>query len=130
MKSCKAPGADGITAEMLKADVNVTAPMLAEIFRQIWESGQLPVACKIGLIVKLPKKGDLGDCNNWRGITLLSLTSKVSSKIVLSRLTVLARGARGVELAFDRDGSPLDSIDYDELKKEIREECGAGEQQG
>ncbi|PVD27885.1 hypothetical protein C0Q70_10460 [Pomacea canaliculata] len=45
-------------------------------------------AWKTGLIFKLPKKGDLGDCNNWRGITLFSLTSKiVFSKIVLSRLT-------------------------------------------
>ncbi|PVD21538.1 hypothetical protein C0Q70_17336 [Pomacea canaliculata] len=87
MKSRKAPGADGITAEMLKADINVTAPKLTEIFRQIWESGQVPVAWKTGLIFKLPKKGDLGDCNNWRGITLLSLTSKVFSKIILSRLT-------------------------------------------
>ena len=88
MKSGKAPGADGVTAEMLKADVNVTAPILTEIFKQIWE-GQIPEAWKTGLIFKLPKKGDLGDCNNWRGITLLSLTSKVFSRIVLSRLTAV-----------------------------------------
>ncbi|PVD19790.1 hypothetical protein C0Q70_20281 [Pomacea canaliculata] len=54
------------SAMMLKADVNVTAPMLTEIFRQVWESGQLPDAWKTGLIFKLSKKGDLGDCNNWR----------------------------------------------------------------
>ena len=35
MKSGKAPGTDGVTAEMLKADVNVTAPILTEIFKQI-----------------------------------------------------------------------------------------------
>ena len=89
MKSGKAPGADGVTVEMLKADVNVTAPILTEIFKQIWEEGQIPEAWKTGLIFKLPKKGDLGDCNNWRGITLLSLTSKVSNRIVLSRLTIV-----------------------------------------
>ena len=89
MKSGKAPGADGVTAEMLKADVNVTAPILNEIFKQIWEEGQIPEAWKTGLIFKFPKKGDLGDCNNWRGITLLSLTSKVFSRIVLSRLTAV-----------------------------------------
>ena len=41
---------------------------------------------KKGVIIKLPKKGDLGDCNNWCGITLLSLTSKVFSRIILLRI--------------------------------------------
>jgi hypothetical protein len=37
MKSCKAPGADGVIAEKLKADVhvNVTPPILTEIFKKI-----------------------------------------------------------------------------------------------
>ena len=35
MKSGKAPGADGVTAEMLKPDVNVTAPILTDMFKQI-----------------------------------------------------------------------------------------------
>ena len=86
LKSGKAPGADRITVEMLKADVTVTAPILTEIFRQVWESKQVPEAWKTGLIFKLAKKGDLGDCSNWRGITLLSLTSKVFSRIVMTRL--------------------------------------------
>ena len=101
MKSGKAPGADGVTAEMLKADVDVTAPILTEIFKQIWEEGQIPEVWKTGLIFKLPKKGDLGDCNNWRGITLLSLTSKVFSRIVLSRLTaVLEKDLRSQQAGF------------------------------
>ena len=86
MKSGKAPGADGITAEMLKVDEEETPRLLTEIFNQIWESEEIPETWKIGLIVKLPKKGDLTNCNNWRGITLLSLTSKVFSKIIQDRL--------------------------------------------
>jgi hypothetical protein len=39
-----------------------------------------------GLIVKLSKKGDLQICDNWRGITLLSVPSKVISKILLKRI--------------------------------------------
>ena len=38
-------------------------------------------------IVKLPKKGDLTNCNNWRGIMLLSATYKALSRVVLNRLT-------------------------------------------
>jgi hypothetical protein len=36
--------------------------------------------------VKLPKKGNLTDCNNWRGITLLSIPWKVFLSILLERL--------------------------------------------
>ena len=111
MKSGKAPGADGVTAEMLKADVNVMAPILTEIFKQIWEEGQIPEAWKTGLTFKLPKKGDLGDCNNWRGITLLSLTSKVFSRIVLSRLiAVLEKDLRPQQAGFRPGRSCSDHI--------------------
>ena len=56
------------------------------IFRERWESEIIPEAWKTRLIVKLPKKGDLGECNNWRGVTLLPITSKVFSKIIHTRL--------------------------------------------
>ena len=39
-----------------------------------------------GLIVKLPKKGNLKECKNWRGITLLSVVSKVMGRIVIDRM--------------------------------------------
>ena len=32
------------------------------------------------------EKGDLGNCDNWRGVTLLPITSKVFSKIIHTRL--------------------------------------------
>ena len=38
------------------------------------------------MIVELPKKGNLSNCNNWRGITLLSIPGKVLSIILLNRL--------------------------------------------
>ena len=33
-----------------------------------------------GLIVKLPKKGNLKECTNWQGIMLLVIASKVLKK--------------------------------------------------
>jgi hypothetical protein len=36
--------------------------------------------------VKLPKKGDVSNCQNWRGIQLLSLPSKVFTRIILERI--------------------------------------------
>ena len=41
-----------------------------------WEEKQLPDDWTEGVIVKIPKKGALRNCNNWRGVTLLSVPSK------------------------------------------------------
>ena len=35
-------------------------------------------------------KGDRGDCNNYRGISLLSVVVKVFARVVLTRLQILA----------------------------------------
>jgi len=34
----------------------------------------------------MPKKGDLSDCRNWRVIQLLSLPSKVYTRLILQRI--------------------------------------------
>jgi hypothetical protein len=41
---------------------------------------------RCGLLTKIPKKGDTANCDNWRGITLLSIPSKVFTKILLNRV--------------------------------------------
>ena len=52
----------------------------------IWQDLEAPADWKKGVIIKLPKKGSLKDCNNWRGITLLSTPGKVFSRVLLNRL--------------------------------------------
>ena len=86
LKNVKAPGEDGIYVEMLKAGELEISHVLAAIFKTIKEEERLPEDWQTGLLFKLPKKGDLGNCNNWRGIMLLSTTSKVFSKIILNRI--------------------------------------------
>jgi hypothetical protein len=39
-----------------------------------------------GILIKLPTKEDLSNCNNWRGIALLPIVSKVFSRIILNRI--------------------------------------------
>ena len=81
MRSRKTCGADGVTTEMLKAEETKTPRLLMCIFREIWEKEAIPEA-----IPKSPKKGDLGNCDNWRGVTLLPILSKVFSQIIHTRL--------------------------------------------
>ena len=61
----KAGGADGVTAEMLKAIEAETPCLLICIFREIWENETIPEAWKTGLVVNFRKKGDLGDCSKF-----------------------------------------------------------------
>jgi hypothetical protein len=46
----------------------------------------MPNDWRSGLLVKLPKKGDTANCDNWRGITLLSVPSKVLTRVLLNRI--------------------------------------------
>ena len=87
MKNGKAAGLDGVTADMLKAEEILTPKLLRDLLEKIWISEETPTSWTTGLIVKLPKKGNLTDCNNWRGITLLSVTSKILSRIIHKRLS-------------------------------------------
>ena len=86
IKSGKAPGPDAIPPEVLKVSPETTSEILFNFFLDIWETEIIPEEWKLGLIVKLPKKGDLGSCQNWRGIQLLSLPSKVLTRILLERI--------------------------------------------
>ena len=86
LKSGKAAGFDGITPEVLKADTSTTAKILEGVLKKIWEDEAVPEDWKVGIIIKIPKKGDLTQCGNWRGITLLSMVGKVLGRSIIKRL--------------------------------------------
>jgi len=66
----KTPGVHERSAEMLKHSKDTAAKQLVELFNIIWQDVKVPADWKIDVIIKLPKKGSLKDCNNWRGITV------------------------------------------------------------
>ncbi len=111
LKSNKAPGPDNIPAEALKADTVTSTNMLHELIGKIWEQEQIPSDWKEGHIVKLPKKGDLSKCDNYRGISLLSTPGKVLNKVILNRLkhTVDAK-LRDQQAGFRAERSCTDQI--------------------
>ena len=86
LKNGKAAGPDNIPAEALKLDIETTVDMLHPLFEQIWNEEQLPADWKEGYLIKLPKKGDLSICSNYRGIMLISVPGKVFSRILLNRM--------------------------------------------
>jgi hypothetical protein len=85
-KAGKAPGVDNINPEMIKANVNISAEILYPLFGNIWKEEKIPQEWEMGLLVKIPKKGDLFNCDYWHGITLLSIPSKVFTRVILNRI--------------------------------------------
>ena len=87
MGAGKAPGMDGITVELYKADMTTTVEVLHDLSCAIWVSESTPADWKNGLIVRLPRKGNLILCGTWRGITLISVAVKVMGKVLIQRIS-------------------------------------------
>ena len=87
----KAAGEDEIPAELLKAGLASLADHISNLIGTCWASKSVPQDFKNAKITTLYKnKGERGDCNNYRGISLLSVTGKVLARVLLRRLQQLA----------------------------------------
>ncbi|WP_353804764.1 RNA-directed DNA polymerase, partial [Acinetobacter baumannii] len=113
LKNGKTAGPDGIPAEALKVDPNMTADFLHPLLQKIMDTECVPADWKTGYLVKLPEKGDLSECSNWRGIVLLSIPSKVLTRIILNRLRdALDTRLRAEQAGFRRNSSCADYIAF------------------
>ena len=81
----KAPGIDGITAEILKNGGEKMIDLLEQVIQRVWES-EVPRNWRDAILVSLYKKGSKLDCSNFRGISLLSIVGKLFSRIIFNRL--------------------------------------------
>ncbi|KAL9979771.1 hypothetical protein ACROYT_G017482 [Oculina patagonica] len=88
LKKGKAPGQDQLNAELFKCHPELAAEILLPLFAKVWNGEGIPSDWSKGVIIPIPKKGTLSDCNNWRGITLLSLPSKIYCKVTVKRLSL------------------------------------------
>jgi hypothetical protein len=113
LKSYKSPGTDQIPAELIKAGDET---LYSEIHRRIcsiWNKEELPQQWKECIIVPIYEKGDKADCNNYRGISLLSTAYKILFNILLARLTPYVNEIIGDhQCGFHRNRSTMDQIFY------------------
>ncbi|KAK2169275.1 hypothetical protein NP493_1197g00070 [Ridgeia piscesae] len=111
MKRGKASSPDKIPADAIKADIETSIEILHDLFEKIWEQEEIPTEWKEGYLVKLPEKGDMQDCKNYRGIMLLSVPGKVLDRVILYRLkTVVDAKLRDHQAGFRKDRSCTDQI--------------------
>ena len=85
-KSGKACGSDGIGAEFYKVNCNLLHYYLYLLFNKIYELNTYPLEWSKSLIHPLHKKGSVANVQNYRGISLLNITSKMFSGIIFERL--------------------------------------------
>ena len=60
---------------------------LHTVIVQVWSTSLVPPDWRRGLVTPIYKgRGDRMDCNNYRGITLLSVPGKVFARLLLNRI--------------------------------------------
>ena len=77
-----------------------TATILQPLFKIIWDRKKIRDDWSQGIIIRVPKKGALSECSNWRGITLLSVPSRILAKVIMKRLSL----AVGLKLREEQAG--------------------------
>jgi hypothetical protein len=109
LKNKKASGTDQLNAELFKIDPVLAAITLQSVFHKIWEKAVIPNSWSEGNIIRIPKSGDLTNCNNWRGITLLAIPSKVFCIVLISRITeAVDKKLRQVQAGFRKGRGGID----------------------
>ncbi|BHF72811.1 hypothetical protein SprV_0401588200 [Sparganum proliferum] len=85
LRNNKAPGEDGIPAEIFKSCVDTLAPWLHEVIERAWRDEVVPDDWGLGILVPILKKGDKTRCENYRGISLIDVTAKIFAIVLLRR---------------------------------------------
>ena len=88
LKNGKAAGCDNVPPEAIKAGGDTSEEVLLDFYNRVWAEEKIPEEWRKGLLIKLPKKGDLSYCKNWRGIMLLNMASKVFCRVILERIKI------------------------------------------
>jgi hypothetical protein len=87
MANHNAPGADGLPTELLKCSGPSGLQILLLLFNLIHDRECIPQGWREGTLVSVPKSGDLTNCANYRGLTLLPAISKLFSNLLMQRMS-------------------------------------------
>ena len=88
LKNGKAAGPDGFSGEFVKYSSPLVVTFLTKLFNKLFNSGTFPLSWSESIIHPLHKKGDVHSTDNYRGISLINITSKLYTYILNKRLTM------------------------------------------
>ena len=86
LKRGKSSGEDSLIPEIFLESKTILSPIVCRLFIYMFDKCIYPECWTRGIIVPVPKKGNLNNVNIYRGITLTSVFSKISSLILDNRL--------------------------------------------
>ena len=112
MKNRKAAGVCGIQPELLKCGGEEMISEMTRIFNLVIEEKRVPEEWKKAIIVPIFKnKGSKLECGNYRGISLISVPSKVFMRVLLNRMKPkIEEGLREEQAGFRGGRSTVDQI--------------------
>ena len=100
----KSPRVDNILSELLKNGGEATTTVLTAICQKILETKERLKEWTQSLVIPLPKKGNLNQCQNFRTIILISHPTKIMLRVILNRLKAKAEELLAEEQAGLRSG--------------------------
>ena len=113
LKNGKAPGPDGIPAEVFKCGGEDLLNCLTALFQKCWYSGEVPQQWLHAIVANIYKrKGEMSDCANHRGLSLLDVAGKIFAKIMATRFNrnIAEKLLPDSQCGFRADRSTCDSI--------------------
>ena len=95
LKNYKAPGTDNIPVELFKYGGNELVKHLHTIIKDIWQKEKMPTEWNVSIIFPIQEKGDIMECLNDRGVSLLNTAYKILSNILVARISPTAENIIG-----------------------------------
>lgn len=117
MSQGKAPGLDGTPAEIYKQGGYHTARHLTWLFHFLWEQESVPQDFSANTVHLYQGKGESTNCDNHHGISLLFVSGKIISQVMLNRLntylleTILPSYRLLIFLNLNMDFSLVETVD-------------------
>ena len=81
LKKGKSDGIDNIPAELVQAGGEDVITALTTICNKIWQTGEWPPPWTQSLVITLPKKGSLLQCQNYGTISLIPVSPQWHAKV-------------------------------------------------
>ncbi|CAH8612938.1 unnamed protein product [Schistosoma intercalatum] len=104
LKRYKSPGPDDLPPALFKDGGDFLTKELTTLFTKVWELESVPTSWNESIVVPIFKNGSRRSCNNYRGISLLPIASKLLASVMLRRLFKTRERLTREEQAGSRSG--------------------------